>query len=157
MRISKHMRRLGWIAFTLAWIPFTTFFIGMIGMPDGDYAWIELPLLSRGSIVAGGVLFGLSTIMLIGAPILSGLSNQAVLKNGRPAMAKIVAITDTGTTINENPVVRFTLEVTPSDGMPFQAEAEKLISRLQVPSIQPGAMVHVMYDPDSKAVALAEE
>lgn len=156
MKISKHMRRLGWISFGLAWIPFTTFFIGMIGMPDGDYAWVELPLLSRGSIVVGGLLFGLSTIMLIGAPMLSGLSNQSVLKNGRPAAAKILSISDTGTTINQNPVVRFTLEVTPSDGMPFQAEAEQLISRLQVPSVQPGAMVEVMYDPDTKSVALVD-
>jgi hypothetical protein len=51
--------------------------------------------------------------------------------------------------------VHLTLEVHPRDLTPnFQAETEMLVSRLQIPQIQPGAVVNVRYDPESKEVAI---
>ncbi|MGH2626787.1 MAG: hypothetical protein ACRDHY_09080 [Anaerolineales bacterium] len=156
MTLPRRMRRLGWIAFTLMWIPFATMFVGMIGLPEGSYDWAELPTLSRYSLLVGGVLAAASTILLVGAPIASGMTNRSLLERGQPADARILQMWDTGTTINQNPVVRMLLEVSPPGGSPFQAEAERLISRLQIPQIQPGAMVRVRYDPQSKAVAIVD-
>lgn len=157
MVTPKLMRRLGWIFFALMWIPFTGIFIGMIGMPDGEYAWSEIPVLTRYSMIGVGVFFVGTFAMQIGAIVVAGVTNAALRKEGIAAEAKILSISDTGTTINQNPVVRLRMEVQPPDGLPFETEAEQLISRLQIPMIQPGMTVPVKYDPDSLDVALVEE
>jgi hypothetical protein len=147
MTLSKTMRKLGWWAFALMWIPFVA---GLIARPAGDHAWSELFL------VVSGVLFVASILLLTGAPIVSAIHNRAVLANGLPAQATILKVSDTGTTINNDPVVRLLLEVQPPDQPTFQAETERLISRLQIPQVQPGAVVQVKYDPASRAVALLD-
>jgi hypothetical protein len=157
MKLSQTLRRVGWWAFYLMWLPFAGIFIGMFSIPSGDYAWSELPLLARGSIVGTGFFFVVSMLCLVGAPLAGWLQSRSVLMNGQPAEAKILKVWDTGTTINNNPVVRMLLEVHPPGGVLFQAEAERLIPRLQVPQVQPGALVQVRYDPDSHAVALVSE
>jgi hypothetical protein len=157
MKLSQRMRKFGWLAFRLMWIPFATLMIAMFGLPEGEYDWSELPILARYSLVIGGLFAAASTILLVGAPIVSGLHSHAILDQGLPAEAIILKITDTGTTINNNPVVRLLLEVHPPNQPVFQAETERLISRLEIPQVQPGASVSVKYDPASQAVALVEE
>ncbi len=155
MSLSHRMRRLGWMAFSVMWVPFATLMIGMGGMPDGSYAWSELPALARYSLIGVGLFGGLATILLVGSPLVSGMSNRRVLANGQPAEARILQISDTGTTVNNSFLVRFLLEVHPPGGTPFQAEVERLVNRLDVARIQPGSMVQVRYDPQTHAVALA--
>jgi len=67
---------------------------------------------------------------------------------GRSAQAKVLKIWDTGITVNNDPVVGFLLEVRPDDRPPYQAETKALISRLDIPQIQPGAVLPVKFDPD---------
>jgi hypothetical protein len=75
---------------------------------------------------------------------------------GIAADATVVQIWDTGVTVNNDPVVGFVLDVTPSDGRPpFQAKTRALVSRLDVPRVQPGAHLRVMFDPrDTTRVAM---
>lgn len=80
---------------------------------------------------------------------------QEIRKSGRSALARVVKIWDTGMTLNGNPVVGFRLEVRPEDGEPFEAETKAVIGRLDVPQVQPGAVLPVKYDPgDHARVAL---
>ncbi|MCP4657743.1 MAG: hypothetical protein GY856_20235 [bacterium] len=80
---------------------------------------------------------------------------QEIRAVGVSAQAKVLEIWDTGVTVNENPVVGFRLEVYPQDGPPYEAETKALISRLDIPRIQPGAMLPVKFDPeDPQRVAL---
>jgi hypothetical protein len=151
------MRTIGRICFGLMWIPFIGLFVGMIGMPDGDYAFSDMPPLTRYSIVGVGFFMVASIGLQVGALLLTGTSNRSLQKNGRLADATILTITDTGTWVNNRPVVRFTLEVRPPGEPPFQAEAERLVSPLEIPHIQPGMELPVRYDPASKAVALVNE
>lgn len=72
----------------------------------------------------------------------------AILAVGVPAPARIVRLVDTGTSINDDPVVEFILEVSPDDAPPFEASTRGLVSRLDIPAIQPGTIVRVKYDPD---------
>ena len=153
MKLSKTMRKLGWWAFAFMWIPF----VSLVGLPDGDHAWSELPPLTRYSLMVSGVLAVVSTLLLVGAPIASAIHNHAVLANGLPAQATVLEVSDTGTTINDDPVVRLLLEVEPPNQPSFQAETERLISRLEIAQVQPGAIVRVKYDPASRAVALLDE
>ena len=74
---------------------------------------------------------------------------------GTSATAKIVRLVDTGTTINQDPVVEFVLEVRPGEGGPYEAHSKALISRLEVPQFQPGRVVPVKVDPkDARRVAI---
>lgn len=70
-----------------------------------------------------------------------------ILATGKPARGEIVRLVDTGTTINNNPVVEFLLHITAPGVEPYEARAKALVSRLDIPSIQPGRIVPVKYDP----------
>lgn len=154
MKRAQLMRKIGWRCFMLMWIPFGTMFIGMMGMPEGSYAFEEFPPITQYSLVIGGILAVAAMVLIPGAFIASMLANRAILKNGQLAQAKIINLSETGTRINHQPVVRILLEVQPPGQPAFQAETEKLISILQIPQLQPGATVQVKYDPESKEVAL---
>jgi len=156
MRNLKWLRKLGWGLFGLMWVPFACIFIGMIGMPNGSYDWVELPALTRYAMVAVGILAGASMLLLFGSAFLGMAMNRGIQARGIPALARVLEIHDTGTTVNQNPLVRLVLEVQPDHAPPFEAETERLISRLQVPEVQPGEVVLVKYDPESGEVALAD-
>jgi hypothetical protein len=70
----------------------------------------------------------------------------AIIAIGTPAQARILRLIDTGTTINDDPVVEFVLHISPDDAPAFEAHARALISRLDIPAIQPGRVVPVRYD-----------
>ena len=58
-------------------------------------------------------------------------------------------------TLNGNPVVGMRLKVRAEGIEPFEADTKALIGRLDIPQIQPGAELSVMYDPeDHTRVAL---
>ena len=154
---KRKLRKLSWILFSLMWIPFIGIFVGMVRLPSGSYTWIEMPLITRISMILTGIFAGASMLLMTGMPVLSWLQNRSVRSEGLPARAKILKIYDTGTTINQSPVVGMVLEVHPPGGSVFQAEIEQLISRLEMPMIQPGMEIEVKYDPHSHAVAMVEE
>lgn len=73
-----------------------------------------------------------------------------ILAIGRPASGTIVRLIDTGRTINNNPVVEFVIHVVPVEGEEYEARTKALISRLNVPAMQPGRIVPVKYDPQDR-------
>ena len=83
---------------------------------------------------------------------LGDLQRQAAVANhlavhGVPGRAVITAIGDTGMTVNDNPRVSLTLEVTVGDKAPYTATHDQVISRIAVAGFQPGATVPVRVDP----------
>jgi len=83
-----------------------------------------------------------------------GLSAGSV-KNGVTAQGTILRTWDTGTTINDNPVVGFALNVAPATEPAFQVEMKQIVSRIQIGAFLPGAAVQVMYDPaDHKKIKI---
>jgi hypothetical protein len=83
-----------------------------------------------------------------------GLSAGSI-KNGVTAQGTILRTWDTGTTINDNPVVGFALNVTPATEPAFQVEMKQIISRIQIGAFLPGSTVQVVYDPaDHKKVKI---
>ena len=79
---------------------------------------------------------------------MSGVTQAKELSTtGEAAQAEILKIWDTGTTINDDPVVGFLLQVRPDGKEAYQAETKLLISRVHVPQVQPGAVVPVRIDP----------
>jgi hypothetical protein len=97
--------------------------------------------------VSAAILSGCAVINRI-----DGLSQAEDLRaSGVPATATILRIWDTGMTVNDDPVVGFLLQVHRQDGADYEAETRLLISRLQIPQIQPGAVVSVRYDRSNPA------
>jgi hypothetical protein len=83
---------------------------------------------------------------------LAELQREAAVANhlaihGIPGRAIITAIKDTATTVNDNPRVELTLEVTVGDDAPYTATHAQVISRIAVAGFQPGATVPVRVDP----------
>ena len=74
--------------------------------------------------------------------------NSTLVKTGISAPAVILNAEDTGTTMNESPQVRLTLQVNPAFGPSFQAVTTTFVGRLQIGMITPGAPVTVRYDPN---------
>jgi len=65
--------------------------------------------------------------------------------NARDGTAEIKAIRDTGLTVNENPSIEMDLAVTAA-GFTYETTHTQVVSRLQVPQLQPGAVVNVKID-----------
>lgn len=71
---------------------------------------------------------------------------------GLPGTARINSVTDTGTTINQNPLVKYNCTVMPQVGMPYQASTKEVTSRLQPAAIQVGTVVPVKIDPNDPQI-----
>jgi hypothetical protein len=103
----------------------------------------------------GAVLF----LALSGCAVIDRMSGVADARDlqarGESATARILQIWDTGMTVNDDPVIGFSLEVR-RDGRPaYEARTKLRISRLDISRIQPGAVVPVRVDPrDPAHVAL---
>lgn len=155
------MKRLGWLCFLLMWIPFgIVMFKGPLSIamngPESVAEDLTGDFFSGMGIWIGVMVFLviLSSVLMVGSLIVGGLSNRSVLAKGLEAQAKILQLNDTGTRINDNPVVNFQLEVHPQGQPAFVAEASKTISILHLPSLQPGKIVNVKYIPGTDKVAI---
>ena len=82
-----------------------------------------------------------------GQAALDGVQQQQwLMQNGADGTAVVASVTDTGTTVNENPVVVVQMKVTPAAGAPFDAVAQMMVSRYRV-FHAPAIMLKVKYNP----------
>ncbi len=73
---------------------------------------------------------------------------KRLMRSGKQAVGTTLEVEDAGATVNKiYSLIKVRLEVHPPEGEPYRVEAKMLVSRLQVPQIQPGLVVPVMYDP----------
>ena len=113
---------------------------------------VQLNILLTLSVIVPIVLgIGITVIMLVWLRKFMGSVTGANLKNGTPAQATILRIWDTGTTVNDNPVVGLLLEVRPQNLPAYQAESKSMIPRLSISQFQPGAIIPVRIDPQNQA------
>lgn len=68
-----------------------------------------------------------------------------LMQTGMAGTAEVVTITDTGTLVNFNPVVRMKLKVQPQFGLSFETEIETAVSKIAVP--RAGDKVNIKYNP----------
>jgi hypothetical protein len=81
-----------------------------------------------------------------GQAALDGLQQQQWLaQNGLDATADVVMVTDTGATVNMNPVVVLQMKVTPVAGVPFDVTTQTMVSRIAVP--RAGDKIKIKYNP----------
>lgn len=83
-----------------------------------------------------------------GQAALDGVQQQQwLMQNGADGTAVVASVTDTGQTVNMNPVVVVQMKVTPASGAPFDAVSQMMVSRIAVP--RAGDTVKVKYNPDN--------
>ena len=81
-----------------------------------------------------------------GQAALDGIAQgQWLQQNGLDASADVVSVTDTGATVNMNPVVAMQLKVTPIAGPAFDITAQAMVSRIAVPRV--GDKIKIKYNP----------
>jgi len=154
---TRRMRKIGWLCFGLMWIPFFGIFVGMIGMPDGSYAWSELPSITRYSLVAVGLFMGLSLLFQVVSMAFDATRNRSLLEDGQTAEATILGIEPTGRSVNDTyHGMSFLLDVQPLNEPPFQARAERLVPMHLMAGFHIGSVIEVKFNPDTQSVAIPD-
>ncbi len=140
-------------------------FGGFFGGPMlffGLEAVYPLEKMSETEVIVVGALgilvtFGLPAIgiaLIFGSflvPMLFGMRNRAkVEETGTEATARIIGTADTGTRINNNPLVRFDLQVNPPAAPAFQTQVDQTVSIIHLPLYQPGKTVNVKFLPETQ-------
>jgi hypothetical protein len=94
-------------------------------------------------LVAGSALF----LWGMFSGFLTTPGNYRRLKaHGVEADATILAISDTGVTVNKNPYVKLRLRVEPMGMSAYETEVKAMVSRVTIP--RPGDGVRVKFDPN---------
>ena len=153
MKLPRLLRTLATIFLIVGSVSLFGNIILSVFLDDRPVPLFQLPRTELALIIAT-VSFVIMIASLVGSVILGKAENESLRRSGLAATAKVLAVDDTGITINKNPVARIKLEVYPPSGTPFEAVAEELISRLEVGSISPGVEVTVRYNPITREVAL---
>jgi hypothetical protein len=122
--------------------------VGIIvaGIVTGLPAW-AIVLIGLVVLLIGGGIF--ATFYFVFKAVLGPeVERRKLLESGEPAEATILAVTDTGVTVNQiYPVVKVLLEVRPQGRQPYQVETKMILNRMDIPQIQPGKVVQVRFDP----------
>jgi hypothetical protein len=79
---------------------------------------------------------------------------QRLMATGLVGQATITAVRETGTSVNESPVVEFRLQVALDGRDPYAVTHRQVVSRLVVGNFAPGATVPVRIDPADTAEVL---
>jgi hypothetical protein len=108
--------------------------------------WYYLPVM----------VLGIALPLYFVVKLLRGSAERnRILSTGLPAQATISRIWETGTRVNDRPLVGFELQVWPPGGAPYVAQCSMIVSPLAIPRIQPGATVAVKIDrADASKVAI---
>jgi hypothetical protein len=141
------------------------FFVGA-GMALGALVISEVGPPGAGEITfpAGMVLAVFSGILILiakatrGMPAASTKDLDAARSEGRMALARIDAVTQTGTLINDQPVCDLDLSIQPLDGPAYRARVRQLVRLVDIPAVQPGSLRAVaLLSADGADVAFAAD
>jgi hypothetical protein len=153
----------------IRWIFLLSAFIAVFSIGGGLYAairetdWTAVREMNIPRMLETGEFIAIPIMVIVLGIVLATLwhfyriISPPQIKNGVTAPAKVLQVWDTGTSINDNPQIGMLLEITPSLGASFQAEAKTIVSRLNAALVQPGISAEVKYDPEKpKRIQITE-
>lgn len=134
----------------------------MSGMRPNAVGWGLVAFFLIGGIyfaTSGGVLATMGTIWIVvalalaafyGLMIARGRAGQELRERGLSGKAIITGLTDTGTTVNEQPMVKLDLEMH-VEGLPqYSVSKRMIVPRIAVGQLTSGAGLPVKVDPQNR-------
>lgn len=113
---------------------------GMMSSLAGSIVWTIVPIVAITAV--GLIVFFVFLRRFLGA-------DRKLLATGIPGSALVLAVRDTGVTINNvNAVIEARLQVTVPGRAPYEATAEVTLGRMSWGALQPGMTVAVKVAPD---------
>lgn len=143
---DKRVRAAGWAAFFFMWVPLCVLIYA--GVTDGDEETIVVPMRLFFFLCI------LSAVLLFGSFFIGRYEKRRIRMIGIPATATITGITETGMTVNDQPLIRIGLEVHPPYDTPFATTVEYLLPYFDREQLQPGKKVPVFWIEGTQEVAL---
>ncbi|MFC6357345.1 hypothetical protein [Luethyella okanaganae] len=111
---------------------------------SADEAWTGLVVTTA---IAAGVLTPLVLVARSASGVFGAESKpediQLARSEGRLALARVLAIARTGTSINDQPLCDIDLLVMPRFGSPYQVRTRRLVDIVEIPRLQPECVVVV--------------
>ncbi len=105
--------------------------------------------------VIGGAIALLVLWKVVGGLLKGQAQDRRLLQTGAKASAQVLTVQATGASVSygghRQPQVALRVQVQPESGQPFQAQLVSYVSELQIPQIQPGAVLQVRYNPSQPA------
>ena len=118
---EKRVRRLSWVFFFFMWIALG--FVIFAALTDED----EPPVAALVFFFGMCILF---VILQFGSFTVGRLEKENIKKKGIPAKALILSISETGTRLNDQPLLQIELEVHPPYDSRFRATVEYVVPDL---------------------------
>jgi hypothetical protein len=144
---EQRARQLSWIFFILMGIPLAVVIWSAVRETE------EPPLEALVLFFALCMLFA---FLQAGSFAIGWFEKKQIKKNGTPARATILSVSETGTRVNDRPLFRIELEVQPPYDSRFVTIVEYVVPYSYLTQLQAGNKVPVFYLEDSKEVALAD-
>jgi len=159
MNLPRVLKKLGNLCFILVFISMAGLMINLFvygGKRTYSIAEImEAPFFQLGFWWVLIIIFGVGSAVFTILWVVAGkMVYKQIVKNGQDAEAKVLALRDTGTRINNSPLVNISLEVQPANQPSFYTETRTTVSILELPYLQPGKIVRVKYIPGTEKVAI---
>lgn len=79
--------------------------------------------------------------------IIRAFHRRRLRRAGVDGVAQVLAVTDTGSRLNGQPVANLSLSVTPAGAPAFQAVSQVVVTPINAPLYSPGRILHVRFDP----------
>jgi len=144
---EKRIRYLSWLCFLLMFVPL------VIVVYSAAIETEDPPVAAIAALIFFSMLFA---IFQFGSFVVGGAEKEVIRKKGIAAKATIISVSDTGTMINNQPLLRIELAVQPPYDERFTATVEYVVPYSVLPQVQPGMAVRVFYLEETKEVALAD-
>jgi hypothetical protein len=128
--------------------------VGVVCLLAGTALLVSASYLLAGLLVGAGVLV-LTVVPFVG--VLGTARNARFLQaNGIAASAEILGLSQTGTYINEQPMVGFTLRVMAPGREVITLDHQQVVPHVALGSIAPGRLVGVLVDPQNPATLVID-
>jgi 3D (Asp-Asp-Asp) domain-containing protein len=98
-------------------------------------------------IVLGVIVLTVGLIAIFAGPFILGvIQTREVLAHGVPAQALIIGMTDTGTRINDVPLIAIKVEVMPVGARPYIAVFQRTLTVADADEFHRGNIIQVKFD-----------
>ncbi len=145
MTWEKRVRLIAWGCFILMWIPFSV----MIGAAVTDVDEPPVP-----AIILFCVLCILFAFFLVVSFVLRSPEAVMIPEKRIPAKATIISVVDTGTLVNNRPLLKIELDVHLPSRSGYVTTVVDVIPFSLLPQLQPGNTISVLYTADTGEVTL---